>query len=347
MMPPSLFSASLGGAAFFTNTEVNAFPRVQGFANLLQRFCRGVRRRLCLSRKPGGRIVWFDRHMPWMDSPTSALAEMERLGHTSHDNNKRRSRGLRRIFRRDAASSRRSLVVVSPYDQIFLPATLGEESRSRYSESELLWNSVQARRPSLMTDGDDEEVDSDDWGFGSEPTAQNRSPTLPVVDRPLGNPNPPVILHERIIAGPSLSSRDRPPCPTRQRIPSRNLRVRTCHVRSDNVIVNRPFGPPTREDAPPRYSDDRSPPRYFETALPVCPLYRLHDGTLLDIHHAALRADGFIRYDGDDTNRIPRLGIRGRLYLELQDEHCTRDGVPIALIFEQHQGEGLPDPQRF
>ncbi|KAG5984876.1 hypothetical protein E4U55_002804 [Claviceps digitariae] len=360
MMPPFAFPVSFTRAPSFNNTEVTSnhgqedvFSRSQGLGKFLQRICKDVRRRLCLSnKKPQGRIVWFDRHMPWMDSPARAQAEMERLGHMSNDNNKRRPRGLSRIFRRDHESSRRNIIIVSPYDQIFLTAPSAEESRRiihvRRSPSELMSGSVRARRPAPIADEHDEaEVDSDDLSWESFPRPEHRVPTLPVLNGPLENPNPPVILHDRIPAGPSVSARESLYFSSPQRMPSHNFRVRTCHVTSDNVIANRVFGPPSRDNAPPRYYDDLSPPEYLRTALPDSPLYRFHDGRLLDLHHAALRADGFIRYYGDEANRIPRLGQRGRLYLELQHENYARDGVPIDIIFEQHQGEGLPLSQQF
>ncbi|KAG6140804.1 hypothetical protein E4U38_007124 [Claviceps purpurea] len=75
-----------------------------------------------------------------------------------------------------------------------------------------------------------------------------------------------------------------------------------------NVLANREFGAPALEDgSPPLYSDDdESPPEYDVAAFLGSPLYRLHNGMLLDIHHAALQADDFIRYYGDCWNRCPQ-----------------------------------------
>ncbi|KAG6208118.1 hypothetical protein E4U35_000349 [Claviceps purpurea] len=74
------------------------------------------------------------------------------------------------------------------------------------------------------------------------------------------------------------------------------------------VLANREFGAPALEDgSPPLYSDDdESPPEYDVAAFLGSPLYRLHNGMLLDIHHAALQADDFIRYYGDCWNRCPQ-----------------------------------------
>ncbi|KAG6247540.1 hypothetical protein E4U24_003125 [Claviceps purpurea] len=75
-----------------------------------------------------------------------------------------------------------------------------------------------------------------------------------------------------------------------------------------DVLANREFGAPALEDgSPPLYSDDdESPPEYDVAAFLGSPLYRLHNGMLLDIHHAALQADDFVRYYGDCWNRCPQ-----------------------------------------
>ncbi|KAG6229343.1 hypothetical protein E4U25_007436 [Claviceps purpurea] len=91
-------------------------------------------------------------------------------------------------------------------------------------------------------------------------------------------------------------------------VPEDVIRVRTGQIRHGNVLANREFGAPALEDgSPPLYSDDdESPPEYDVAAFLGSPLYRLHNGMLLDIHHAALQADDFIRYYGDCWNRCPQ-----------------------------------------
>ncbi|KAG6107097.1 hypothetical protein E4U31_000356 [Claviceps sp. LM219 group G6] len=155
-----------------------------------------------------------------------------------------------------------------------------------------------------------------------------------------------VFLHDRIRPGPCRSRHHRPNLwvshEAEEELLEDVIRVRTGQVRRGNVLANRTFGAPALEDgSPPLYSDDNeSPPEYDDTAFLGSPLYRLHNGMLLDIHHAALQADNFIRYHGDDPNRIPRLGPRGRAYLESQRADFALDGFSIDGILEQHVGEG-------
>ncbi|KAG5926129.1 hypothetical protein E4U42_003593 [Claviceps africana] len=207
MTPSSPLSASLSKTAWLdddksiNHDEQNTSPLSECLARL-QRFCRHVRRRLCPSRRPRGRIVWFDRQMPWMESPARALAEMERLSYTSRDGT-HQPRGLRRLLRARSASDERYLVVVSPHDHIFLPVP--PEEAPRRSRQETLWNGVaRKRRPSVAAEG--ETSDSDDWYYGSFPPVEQRAPTLPGLEG-REKPTPVVVLHERIVPGPSLAAR--------------------------------------------------------------------------------------------------------------------------------------------
>lgn len=101
--------------------------------------------------------------------------------------------------------------------------------------------------------------------------------------------------------------------------------------------MNRNFGAPVQQgDAPPAYKDDHSPPQYLLTALPWSPLRQLHNGNILEYHDLALRADGIIRYPGDSPDDLPRLGIRGRIWLEIKRDVLEREGVPVDLILQQH-----------
>ncbi|KAG5931421.1 hypothetical protein E4U60_006103, partial [Claviceps pazoutovae] len=167
-----------------------------------------------------------------------------------------------------------------------------------------------------------------------------------------------VFLHDRIRPGPCRS-----PYITQiwvshqEEVPEDVIRVRTGQIRHGNVLANREFGAPALEDgSPPLYSDDdESPPEYDVTAFLGSPLYRLHNGMLLDIHHAALQADDFIRYYGDyDDGDIeqakgpktgPHFNEQGDLVTDdgndrpasLQQQFKPRVYVTLADFFQQLQ----------
>ncbi|KAG5966211.1 hypothetical protein E4U57_003042 [Claviceps arundinis] len=336
-----------------------------------ERLYRGVQNRLGRLRQPRDRISSFSHQMPSTDSLETTPAELERVEHHS-ENGARYPRGLCRLFNfrpRHLLMGQRD-VAFSPFNQSVLGSRLASGTRRllrrtlRFASSENQWVSVEGRiaTPYASANGDDEgdsEYEppeeyvqnrrSDGWNSFESSSysvfeAYPPSSLFGINDSRGNDPITRVFLHDRIRPGPCRWRHNRPNLwvSHEEELLEDVTRVRTGQVRHGNVLANRAFGAPALEDgSPPLYSDDNeSPPEYDDTAFLGSPLYRLHNGMLLDIHHAALQADDFIRYYGDDPNRIPRLGPRGRAYLESQREDFALDGFSVDGILAQHVGEG-------
>ncbi|KAG6108720.1 hypothetical protein E4U13_006322 [Claviceps humidiphila] len=336
-----------------------------------ERLYRGVQNRLGRLRQPRDRVSSFSHQMASTDSLEPTPAELERVDHHS-ENGARSPRGLCRLFNfrpRHLLMGQRD-VAFSPFNQSVLGSRLASGTRRllrrtlRFASSENQWVSVEGRiaTPYASTNGDDEgdsEYEppeeyvqnrrSDGWNSFESSSysvfeAYPPSSLFGINDSRGNDPITRVFLHDRIRPGPCRWRHNRPNLwvSHEEELLEDVIRVRTGQVRHGNVLANRAFGAPALEDgSPPLYSDDNeSPPEYDDTAFLGSPLYRLHNGMLLDIHHAALQADDFIRYYGDDPNRIPRLGPRGRAYLESQRENFALDGFSVDGILAQHVGEG-------
>ncbi|KAG6033146.1 hypothetical protein E4U19_006832 [Claviceps sp. Clav32 group G5] len=342
--------------------------------NRLERRCRSVQNRLGRFRQPRDRSSLFAHRIQSMDSLESVPAELERVDHHSENGARSRSsRGLGRLFnfrgRHTELRGHRG-VGFSLHDQGFLTSRLACGTRRlfrrtlRFISSENQWISVEGRvaTPCASENGDDDEDSeyeppeesgqnrrSDGWSpLESSSSVFEAYPFSSLSG--LGDSSEEdssstrVFLHDRMPPGRSRSRHNHPDIwvSHEEEVPEDVIRVRTGQVRHGNVLANREFGAPALEDgSPPLYSDDdESPPEYDDTAFLGSPLYSLHNGMLLDIHHVALQADDFIRYYGDDPNRIPRLGPRGRAYLESRREDFAWDGISVDGILEQHVGEG-------
>ncbi|KAG6052545.1 hypothetical protein E4U17_005682, partial [Claviceps sp. LM77 group G4] len=281
--------------------------------------------RLGRLRQPWDRSSLFAHQIQSPDSLESVPAELERVDHHS-ENGARSLRGLGRLFnfrgRHTELRGHRG-VSSSLHDQGFLNSRLASGTRRlfrrtlRFISSENQWISVEGRvaTPCASENGDDDE---DSEYAPPEESGQNRrsdgwSPLESSVfeafpfsslsglgDSSEGDSSSTrVFLHDRIPPRPSRSRHNRPDIwvSHEEEVPEDVIRVRSGQVRHGNVLANREFGAPALEDgSPPLYPDDsESPPEYDDTAFVGSPLYSLHNGMLLDIHHMALQADDFIR----------------------------------------------------
>ncbi|KAG6157553.1 hypothetical protein E4U37_007219 [Claviceps purpurea] len=373
MMVPFILSASINRAAVLNNRGGSSIRDRASRRHGLDRFerlYRGVHNRLGRLRQPRDRTSLFSHPIPSTDSFETTPAELERVDHHS-ENGARSPRGLRRLFnfrRRHTELMGHRDVAFSSFDQSVLTSRLASGTRLfcriiRFISSENQWVSVEGRvaTPFASENGDDDEDfeyeppevsgqnrRSDEWSpLESSSSVFEAYPLSSLSgrgDSSEEDSSTRVFLHDRIPPGPCRSRHNRPNIwvSHEEEVPEDVIRVRTGQVRHGNVLTNREFGAPALEDgSPPLYSDDNEPlPDYDDTAFLGSRLYRLHNGMLLDIHHAALQADDFIRYYGDDPNRIPRLGPRGRAYLESRREDFAWDGLSVDGILEQHVGEG-------
>ncbi|KAG6159276.1 hypothetical protein E4U51_007728 [Claviceps purpurea] len=223
-------------------------------------------------RQPRGRSSLFSHQIPSTDSLYTTPSESERVDHHS-ENGARSPRELGRLFnfrRRHMELMEHRDVVFSSFDQSFLTSRLASETPRLFHRTLRFFTSENqwvSVEGRVATPCASENGDD---GEVSEYEPQEES--------------------------------------GQKEVPEDVIRVRTGQIRHGNVLANRESGAPALEDgSPPLYSDDdESPPEYDVAAFLGSPLYRLHNGMLLDIHHAALQADDFIRYYGDCWNRCPQ-----------------------------------------
>ncbi|KAG6263852.1 hypothetical protein E4U47_007146 [Claviceps purpurea] len=330
MMVPSIFSASINRAAVLNNRDGRA-------PNRFERLYRGVQNRLGRLRQPRGRSSLFSHQIPSTDSLYTTPSESERVDHHS-ENGARSPRGLGRLFnfrRRHMELMEHRDVVFSSFDQSFLTSRLASGTPRlfhrtlRFFTSENQWVSVEGRvaTPCASENGGDGEVSeyepqeesgqsqrSDGWNL-LESSSSSVFETYFLL-----HCLPSITLRRRvslrmysctIVSVLGRAVHHTPPeiwVSHQEEVPEDVIRVRTGQIRHGKVLANREFGAPALEDgSPPLYlDDDESPPEYDVAAFLGSPLYRLHNGMLLDIHHAALQADDFIRYYGDCWNRCPQ-----------------------------------------
>ncbi|KAG6055508.1 hypothetical protein E4U17_002929 [Claviceps sp. LM77 group G4] len=320
MMVPSIFSASINRAAALNNRGGSSIRgrashrhgldvsrhdledgrfHAQRAPNRFGRLYRGVQNRLGRLRQPRGRSFLFSHQISSTDSLETTLAELERVEHHS-ENGARSSRGLGRLFnlrrRHKELMGHRDRTVGSLEGRVATPYASENGDDDKDSGYEPLEEFGQNRR-------------SDGWN-SLESSSSSVLEAYP-------------LLH--CSAAISLRRMVR-------------LRVHSCmivsvlgravvdtiaqtsgfHIKRGFRMIGCPS--PERRSLPLHSDDNESPLEYDDTVFVGSPLYSLHNGMLLDIHHMALQADDFIRYYGDDPNRIPRLGPRGRAYLESRRE---------------------------
>ncbi|KAG6225768.1 hypothetical protein E4U26_002848 [Claviceps purpurea] len=371
MMFPFILSASINRAAVLNNrggSSIRGRASRRHGLDRFERLYRGVQNRLGRLRQPRDRISLFSHPIPSTDSFETTPAELERVDHHS-ENGASSPRGLRRLFnfrRRHTELMGHRDVAFSSVDQSVLTSRLASGTRLfcriiRFISSENQWVSVEGRvaTPFASENGDDDEDSeyeppevsgqnrrSDEWSpLESSSSVFEAYPLSSLSgrgDSSEGGSSTRVFLHDRIPPGPCRSRHNRPNIwvSHEEEVPEDVIRVRTGQM----CLPTENSAPPpwkTAPPPPPPYSNDNEPPPdYNDTAFLGSRLYRLHNGMLLEIHHAALQADDFIRYYGDDPNRIPRLGPRGRAYLESRREDFAWDGLSVDGILEQHVGEG-------
>ncbi|KAG5919016.1 hypothetical protein E4U61_001240 [Claviceps capensis] len=326
MIVPPILSTSLNRVAVLNNRGGSSIrgrtSRRHGLDGF-ERLYRGVQSRMGRLRQPRDRTSLFSHPIPSTDSFETTLAELERVDHHSEDG-ARSPRGLSRLFnfrRRHTELMGHRDVTFSSCDQSVLASRLASGTRClfrrtlRFISSKNQWVSVEGRvtTPCASENEDDDEDSEYEPPEGSGPYRRSDGWTplessssvfeaYPFSslsgrgDSSEEDSSTRVFLHDRIPPGPCRSRHNRPTIwvSHEEEVPEDMIRVRTGRVRHGNVLANRDFGAPALEDgSPPLYSDDNeSPPAYDDTAFLSSPLYRLHNGMLLDIHHAALQGPG-------------------------------------------------------